>query len=283
MRAAFGAGVFVGFLDEGLDSEAFDGLFGVSAGALNTMYWISRARDGVRVYDEDLLRVGTTPFFLFGSVAHLAYRLARGRPAIDLRAVVHAMRVTHPIDIPRVLAHPTPVWFPVTNARTLSTEFLDARSLPEDMLVPMLAAASSVPALADPFEFEQSAWIDGACGAPLPVDEALRRGFTDLVVVLNLPLEQHPTWYEPLLLRALSGPRGLSPDLARLVSSGRAARRAALRWLVHMPKHLRVTVIAPPVQPGRTLEREAHIVRRSIAVGNATGSNWVRRARYAGR
>jgi predicted patatin/cPLA2 family phospholipase len=279
MRAAFGAGVFSGFLDEGLHADAFDGIFGVSAGALNTMYWIAENRGGPQVYAEDILEREHTPFFLFGGPLDLAYRLARGRPAIDLRAVAHIMEVARPFDVSRVKNFATPVWFPVMHARELKTEFIDARSLPESMLVPMLVAASSVPALADAFEIEQSAFIDGACGAPLPIDEAIRRGFNDLVVVLNLPEHLDPTWYEPFVLRLLAARRGLSPELPRIVRQARRTRRAALYALRHMPGDVRVTIIAPPEEPGRVLEREVEVVRRAIRFGEERAREAVRRAR----
>ncbi len=279
MRGAFGAGVFGGMLDEGLHSTAFDGLFGVSAGALNIMYWVSERRDGARVYEEDILRDEGIPFFLFGSVLHMFYRLARGRPAIDLRAVAHILEERRPIDAHRVHTHPTPIWFPVMRARELRTEFIDARSLPESMLVPMLVAASSMPALADAFEIEQSVFLDGACGAPLPIDEAIRRGFNDLVVVLNLPESQDPTWYEPVLLRALAARRGLSHELPRIVRNARLGRRAALHSLRHMPGDVRVTILAPPVLPGRTLEREVEVVRSAIRLGEDLAKFAVKSAR----
>ena len=279
MRASFGAGVFMGFLDEGLKAASFDGIFGVSAGALNTMYWISENRGLASVYEQDILAREHIPFFLFGSPLHLVYRLARGRPAIDLRAVAHIMEVARPLDVARVRSHPTPVWFPVMHARELKTEFIDARTLPESMLIPMLVAASSVPALADAFEIEQSAFIDGACGAPLPIDEAIRRGFNDLVVVLNLPEHVDPTWYEPLVLRVLASRRGLSRELPGIVRSARLTRRAALQSLRHMPGDVRVTVIAPPVLPGRVLEREVEVVRRSIRFGEDLGRTMVARAK----
>jgi predicted patatin/cPLA2 family phospholipase len=147
------------------------------------------------------------------------------------------------------------------------------------MLVPMLVAASSVPALADAFEIEQSAFIDGACGAPLPIDEAIRRGFNDLVVVLNLPEHLDANWYEPFLLRLLAARRGLSPELPRIVRQARLTRRAALHSLRHMPGDVRVTIIAPPEMPGRVLERELEVVRRSIRSGEDRGRGAVRRAR----
>lgn len=283
MRGAFGAGVFGGLLDEGVRSEAFDGLFGVSAGAVNVMYFASERRDGARVYDVDILQDAGIPFFLFGTALHMFYRLACGDPAIDLRAVEHILETRRPIDVHRVHSHPTPIWFPVLRARELRTEFIDARSLPENLLVPMLLAASSVPALADPFQVEQSLFLDGACGAPLPIGEAIRRGFNDLVIVLNLPESQDPPWYEPGLLRVLAARRGLPSELPRIVRDARIGRRAALRSLGHLPGGVRVTLLAPSVLPGRTLERKASVVRKAIRLGENLGRSAVVRARELAR
>jgi predicted patatin/cPLA2 family phospholipase len=280
MRGSFGAGVLSGIAEAGLPSTAFDALYGVSAGLLNLMYWISRRhRDAPRIYVDQILRDRERPFFLHRGRTDMLYRLARGRPVIDLGIVEHTLRETRPIDPEAVRSHPSPIWFPITRARDLATEFRDARSLSEHELIPTLIAAATVPALADPPAVEHEAWIDGAIGSPLPVREAVEHGITDLVAVLNLPIESEPAWYEPILLGLLAPRRGLSPRIARVVHAARATRRDAIRMLRSPESGLRVTVLAPLVRPGHTLERDERVLEEAIAAGTQLGLAAVERAR----
>ncbi|HYC77863.1 MAG TPA: patatin-like phospholipase family protein [Planctomycetota bacterium] len=280
MRGAFAAGVATGLAEAGVPFDAFDGYFGSSAGALNLMYWLSRIpRVGTRVYVEDLTRVDSPRFLLFRSLPELWRRLAAARPVIDLHAVEHAMTVSRPVDREGIAHGRAPVWFPITRADDLVTEWRDARDLPAADLLPTLLAAASVPVLADVYDLAHGRYVDGACGAPLPVSEAIAAGYTDLVVVLNLPPPEGPAWYETLVLYALAGRRGLSSRVAEAVRNGRRARRAALRRLLRPPPGVRVTVLAPERRLIRSLERDPATVEACVESGVACGRRAVERAR----
>jgi predicted patatin/cPLA2 family phospholipase len=279
MRGAFAAGVATGLAEAGLPFDAFDMYFGSSAGALNLMYWLSRIpRIGTRVYVEDLTRDDEPRFFRFRGRGELLSRLCAGHPVMNLHAVEHAMTVVRPIDREAVARSTAPVLFPITRADDLVTAFRDARDLPAADLLPTLLAAASVPVLADVYDLAHGRYIDGACGAPLPVAEALARGCTDLVVLLNLPPPLGPAWYETLVLYALAGRRGLSSRVARAVRAGRAARRDALELLERPPAGVRMTVLAPDRRLIRSLELDPAVVERCVEDGAAVGAAAVRRA-----
>jgi predicted patatin/cPLA2 family phospholipase len=279
MRASFAAGVAAGLAEAGLPFDAFDMYLGSSAGALNLLYWISRIpRVGTRVYVEDLTSRREPPFFRFDDLPDLFVRLLRAEPVMNLHAVEHALTVIRPVDREAVAKSPAPVLFPITRADDLVTAFRDARELPAGDLLPTLLAAASVPVLADVYDLAHGRYIDGACGAPLPVAEALARGCTDLVVVLNLPPPLGPAWYETLVLYALAGRRGLSSRVARAVRAGRAARRDALELLESPPKGVNITVVAPKERLVRSLELDPARVERCVDHGVERGRDAVARA-----
>ncbi len=60
--------------------------------------------------------------------------------------------------------------------------------------------------------------FDGAFVSPLPVQQALADGFTDLVVILSLPRWKNPPAYEEWILRALAGRRKVSSRVVRSVA-----------------------------------------------------------------
>ncbi len=268
MRGAFGAGVQAGLWEAGVPVDAFDALYGTSAGALNFMYWVSqRTRQGTRVYIDELSRAKEPPFFLYRNAPHLMARLAAGRPVINLHAVEVAMTRARPIDLNAVAGFHAPIYFPITHAYDLTTKFVDVRTLPRDDMLPSLLAAASVPVLANAYDLKHGMYIDGACGAPLPVVEAIAGGFTDLVVILTLPPPKGPAWYETLLLYTLAGRRGLHSSVALAVRAGRHARKVALGILDHPPTGVNITVIAPPARLIRSLEQDSRIIEAAVDEG----------------
>ena len=279
MRGAFGAGVLTGLAEGGLAAGSFDALFGVSAGLLNLAYWVSgRPREATQVYADDILNANDPPFFLYQSRSDLLSRLARGQPVVDMRAVQRAMSERRPIDLAAVRSHAAPIWFPVTRARELTTEFVDARGVPSDQLVSTLTAAASVPALAEPIELDRIPFIDGACGSPLPLTDVVLQGFSDVVIILNLPRGIEPAWYEPHALRILASRRGLSRRIGHVVQRARETRRHAIQLLERGVPGVRFTIFAPSTLPGRTLERQSHVVRGAIDAGIEVGRVAVHRA-----
>ncbi len=280
MRGAFGAGVQIGFAEAGVPYDAFDALYGTSAGVLNFMYWVSqRTRPGSRVYIDELTREATPSFFMARTLPRFCLRLMLGKPVINLHAVEVAMTQARPIDLDAILSYPVPIMFPITHADDLNTEFADVRDLPRDDLLPTLLAAASVPVLADAYDLRHGRYIDGACGSPLPVLEALASGYTDIVVIVSLPPPKGPAWYESLILYALAARRGLTSRVGTAVRGGRRARRAALGVLEHPPTGVNITVIAPPARLIRSLEKDPAIVERAVNAGISAATRAVELAR----
>ncbi len=282
MRGSFGAGVQAGFEEVGVPTDAFDALFGSSAAAFNFMYWVSGLADlGTQVYAQDLPDRREPAFFKFRNKWDLLRRLARGLPVMNLLAVADAMERRRPIRKDLVSEFPYPIWFPITEAGSLETHILDARSLSAADLLPTLCAAASVPVLAEVFELNRTKWLDGACGAPLMVSQALEAGFTDLVVTLTLPVGRAPAWYETHALMMLAKRHGISPKVAAVVQSGRAARMRSIAVIKDPPPGVRITVIAPETGPVGSLETSSRRIQASVDMGRLAGMRAIAEARVS--
>ena len=186
-----------------------------------------------------------------------------------------------PIDRAAVGAHAAPIWFPITHARELTTEFLDARRVSPERLVTTLIAAASVPALAEPVELDSVPLIDGACGSPLPLTEVIQQGYSDVVVVLNLPRGVEPAWYEASAMRVLAPRRGLPYRIVDVIQRARRTRYEAMRRIERGVPGVSFSVFAPSVHPGRTLERDPQVLQRAIDAGIALGHDTLHRVRAA--
>jgi predicted patatin/cPLA2 family phospholipase len=272
IRGAFGAGVQAGFAEAGLPYDAFDALYGSSAGALNLMYWVSRRPwCGTRVYLDALTSGDGRSFFRFRRAWDLLESLARGRPVLDLSAVGHAMTAVLPFDAEAVRQHHAPILVPVTRVAPLSAEILDVRALPPDELMPALLAGASIPVLADTPPWRGGAYVDGGFAMPLPVDRALADGCTDLVAVLTLPRWRQPPRWEEWILRALARRRGSRALVKSGLRASRSARRAGLDRLRRPPFGVNVTVIAPAVGLAPSLERRRERIARLVDAGREAG------------
>jgi predicted patatin/cPLA2 family phospholipase len=181
------------------------------------------------------------------------------------------MSVARPIDPAAVRAHPAPIRVPVTRAGDLNAEMLDVRTLAEGDLMPVLLAGATVPVIADLATNGGEDVFDGAFVAPLPVRQALDDGCTDLVVILSLPRWVGPPRYEEWILIALARRRKVPEAVARSVRIGREARKAALATLRRPPAGVNVTVLAPEVVLGRSLEQRPAWVRRLVDAGADAG------------
>ena len=145
--------------------------------------------------------------------------------------------------------------------------------------MPTLLAGATIPVLAEPAHHLGEELFDGAFVNPLPVQQVIADGFTDLVVILSLPRWKNPPVWEEWILRALAGRRKVSSRVVRSAAVGRRARKAALATLRTPPPGINVTVVAPDMLLGMALEQRPRWVRRFVDAGRASGRAAVELAR----
>lgn len=175
-RGVYSSGM-VSALDELGLAGVFDAVYGTSAGAINGAWLLSgRAIPGMRSWtDPAIMRRAIDPA-----------RLLRGRPAFDLRYLVHQVYDgVEPMDFEAILANSTTFHPIATDIRTGQAVDLQPHITDKRTLMRALRASAGLPLLAGPpVALGGSAFFDGGLSETVPIRTAVRAGAT-LALVLR--------------------------------------------------------------------------------------------------
>lgn len=190
MRGVFSCGCGIGLEALGL-TRAFDEVYACSAGAINAAYFLAgqAAYSAAIYYDEVSNRQFINPLqlnnilnlnFLFGEV-------------IGKRK---------PLDVAKVLSSPSRLRISITDADTGAGFLVDGRDT-RYALLDSLRASSTHPLMSEhSIRLGDRNCFDGGFANPLPVQDAIDNGCTDLLVLLTRP--SHYVDLRPsFLLRAI--------------------------------------------------------------------------------
>ena len=218
MRGVVSAGMVSALEELGL-GQAFDAVYGSSAGAINAAYFLAgQARMGTTIYFEDLNNRR------FISLA----RPFAGRPIVDLDFLLDDIAIrTKPLDAIRVLSSPAPLTVMATDVTSATRTPLRNFEDPSALFGAMRAGATMPVVAGPPVTFRGRTYLDASLTEPIPVPIAETDGCTHALVLLTRPTEtaRKITAFD----RAYVMPRlrRLSPALAELYS-GRGEPYAAL-------------------------------------------------------
>lgn len=247
--------------------EAFDDVYGTSAGALGGAFLLAgQAALGTSLYFDDL----TTPEFIakrrmlmrgtMMSLEFLLDEIMSGRKPLDWQRVVD-----HPVRL-----HPIAADLDAGELVDLHAEVCDA-----DRLREALRASARVPGVAgDPVRIGGRRLLDGSVLSPIPFARAIEDGATHLMVLRTRPfgttLRGPPAVILPPLERWLRRQHPALPELYRARAAAYAAELAELEHAERSAGPPHVLVIAP--RPGtpevRTLEQD----RRRLVAGAEAGA-----------
>lgn len=178
MRGVIAAGMVAALEELGL-TDAFDAVYGSSAGAICGAYFLAgQAALGARIFSEDINNRR------FSS----RLRTFTRRPIVNLSYLVDDVMVSvKPLDAARVLASATPLTVVATDVASASTallrDFVDG-----DELLAALRAGATMPIIAGPpHPFRGRRYFDASLTEPVPLPSADRAGFTHIVVLLTRP------------------------------------------------------------------------------------------------
>jgi predicted patatin/cPLA2 family phospholipase len=175
MRGVFSAGVDVGLEELGL-TAVFDEVYGTSAGAINAAYFLAgQAAYGATIYYED---INNSRFINFA-------RLTRMLDVDFLFDQILARRKA--LDVERVLASPSRFFISLADAATGEGFLVPARK-DDPPLMEALKASAAHPMLYDRHvRIRDRECFDGGFANPLPVQNAIDAGCTDVLVILTRP------------------------------------------------------------------------------------------------
>ena len=207
MRGVVSAGMVSALEELGL-VEAFDGVYGSSAGAINAAYFLAgQAAFGTSIYAED---INNSRFI---SIA----RMFVGRPIVDLGFLIDEVATRRkPLDTAKVIASPSPLTVMATSVETAAraplTRFPDGVSL-----LLALRAGATMPVLAGPaVTYAGRQYLDASLTEPIPVTLAEEEGHTHVLALLTRPGDSPRTTTMFDRVYVLPRLRRVSPALADL-------------------------------------------------------------------
>lgn len=225
MRGIFAAGVLDVFHERGV--APFDIAIGTSAGACNLASHVAGQHGrNRRCYLTQMRRSE------FVDVR----RFLRGGHWLDLDYLWDAFDREDPLDIPRVVASPTQFVVAATSVETGDATYIEPRA--HDMNE-ALRASSAVPLMYRRFvELDGRHFTDGGVTAPIPVEEAYRRGARRIVVIRTRPAR-------------FAGPSRLECSLAATMLRSYPALARAFRRYREVYARSQAFALDPP--PGCTI------------------------------
>ena len=188
MRGMYTAGVLDVFMEQGI---TFDGVIGVSAGALFGVNLLSKQAGPVIRYNKrfnaDPDYLGLRPLLRTGNIVDTEYAYHRVPYELDV------------FDDETYRASGVPFYAVVTNVETGEPEYIKVDSVFEQMDV--LRASGSMPFVSKPVEIGGKKYLDGAITDSIPFEKFMEMGYDRLVVVLTKPAGYVKKPMSPLLTR----------------------------------------------------------------------------------
>ncbi len=222
MRGVISAGMVSALEALGL-VDAFDAVYGSSAGALNAAYFLAaQAARGTTIYYED---INTHRFIDLR-------RPLGNRPILDLDFLMNdVLRRRKRLDVDRVLGASTPFSILASDvAAAAATRFRDFAG--EDDLIDAMRASATMPIVAGgPHAFRGGRYFDASLTEPIPVPTAEADGHTHILVLLTRP-DAEPRSLSTLdRVFVIPRLRRLSPKLASMYIDRSEPYAALLRCI----------------------------------------------------
>jgi predicted patatin/cPLA2 family phospholipase len=173
MRGVFSCGADAGLEALGL-TRVFDEVYACSAGAINAAYFLSgQAAYGVTIYYEDINNRNFINPWRLNRILDLDFLF--DRVICDRK----------PLQVDKVLASPSRLLISITDARTGAGFLAEAQSSPFALL-DLLRASATHPLLSEPMMLlGDRECFDGGFANPLPIEDAIDNGCTDVLVFLT--------------------------------------------------------------------------------------------------
>lgn len=259
VRAAFAAGVLDAMLEE---DEPYDVVAGTSAGALLAAAYLAGQKGrSLRVLRDPACRAA------FGRITDFL----RGGDLVDLELLHETADRLEPLDAEAVMMHPARFLLTVTDVDTGLGHVLEPSA---EELTAALKATSALPiAVRSPISVREMTCLDGGIAIPLPVQQIIDLGATELVVIRT----RLASYRNSGTSGRLAAPwfERKQPALAEALRRRGDVYNAMVDLLEHPPKGVAVQQIHPRRAPAcrRTGGSDVDIVRDHL-MGLDAGQVW---------
>jgi len=201
-----------------------------------------------------------------------ARRFLRGGHWLDIDYLWEAFDREDPLDVRRATSNRAPLIVAATDVDTGEPAYFEPTA---DDLNETLRASSAVPVMYRRFvELGGRRFTDGGLSAPIPVEEAYRRGARRIVVVRSRPDGfPGPSRVECAVAAAVLRKQ---PALARAFRRYRTTYARASAFLASPPPDCRIIHVAPEVMRTQRTTRDARVLERDYRQGRHAGERAMR-------
>jgi predicted patatin/cPLA2 family phospholipase len=237
MRGMFTAGVLDAFLDEKIH---FDGIVGVSAGALFGVNYLSEQKGRVIRYNKrfngDRRYMGLIPLLREGNIVSTSYAYDKVPRYLDV------------FDDARFRASEIPFYAVITDMETGQAVYRQIHSVFDEMDV--LRASGSMPFVSRPVLLRGKKYMDGAIADSIPYAWLAEQGYDKLVVVLTRDSNYRK---KPISRRMAQLRYRKYPAFAQAIATRHERYNAQVEQLLQWEADGRAFVIRPscPIEIGR--------------------------------
>lgn len=252
MRGMFTAGA----LDVMLDNQLhFDGIIGVSAGALFGVNYLSGQRGRALRYNlrflNDKRYMGWRCLFKTGDI-------------VSKEFAYYEVPFKHDIfDNDAFKRSPSAFFATVTNLETGLAEYIKIDDVFAQMEV--LRASASMPFVSKIVNIDGKPYLDGAIADSIPVKQAQKMGFDKIVVVLTRPLNYRKTPSSPIFSELLYRKY---PKFAKAVQQRYLNYNACVEEIIRLEQAGEIFVIRPSVDLAiKRIEKDPQKVQAMYDLG----------------
>ena len=231
MRGMYTAGVMDMMMDHDIH---FDGVIGVSAGALFGVNYLSHQRGRVirynKKYNGHKDYMGLLPLLKEGNIVSTRYAYDRVPRLFDV------------FDNETYKASDTEFYAVVTNLHTGQPEYMRVDDVYEQMDV--LRASGSMPFVSKPVQIDGQYYLDGGVSDSIPFAFFEKQGYDRLVVILTRDLSYRKKAMSPLMIEASYHKY---PEFAEQLKNRHEVYNRSVRMLKRKEEKGEIFVIRPSV------------------------------------
>ena len=262
MRGIYTAGVLDVFMEKGI---AFDGVIGVSAGAIHGCSFLSDQKGrGIRYYKKyctDPRFMSMRSFFTTGNVVGVDFCYHELPDKLDL------------YDHAAFLRNRTAFYAVCSNVETGEPEYCRITDMKTQ--IDYLRASASLPYLSKVVEIGGKKYLDGGCTDSIPVEAFRKMGYARNVLVLTRPAD-HVRKPEHRLMAGLVYRK--YPAFVKALREHHNRYNQTVVRIAELEREGSVFVIRParPLNIGR-LEKDPENIQRVYDIGRADGEKHLKR------
>jgi len=232
MRGMYTAGVLDVFMDNNIH---FDGIIGVSAGALFGPNYFSKQRGRVIRYNKrfckDRRYMSLINFVLTGN-------------AINKKFAFYDVTTKYDIfDNETFIKNNTGYYVTATNVETGKAEYLEVKDILNDM--EMLRATSAIPLVSRMVKINDKKYLDGGVSDSIPVDKCKKLGYEKIVVVLTRPIEYRKEILSSKKLKLVNIRYKKYPNLIKTMKNRHKEYNKTIEKIIDMENKKEIYVIRP--------------------------------------